>query len=156
MNKIEISYATLNDAAEILQLQKLAFQSEADFYKDQNLPAMTQTLTAMQQDIEQLTVLKLVNDGLIVASVRGQSIDDIAHIARLIVHPDWQGQGLGRCLMHAIETHFKHCQSYTLFTGASSLRNIAFYQSLGYAITSEEVISANLTLAVLNKPAKWP
>jgi GNAT superfamily N-acetyltransferase len=156
MSAEEISCATLSDAAEILRLQQLAFQSEADFYQDQNLPAMTQTLAAMQQDIAQLIVLKLVKDGVIVASVRGQCIAHCAHISRLIVHPNWQGQGLGRRLMQSIEAQFKDGQRYTLFTGARSLRNIAFYQSLGYVISGEEIISAHLTLAILSKPAQLP
>ena len=44
MNALTIEEAKVADAAEILALQKLAYQSEAELYGDDAIPPVTQTL----------------------------------------------------------------------------------------------------------------
>ncbi|GAA5008522.1 hypothetical protein GCM10023206_15110 [Acinetobacter puyangensis] len=40
-----ITQARLSDSEELLALQKLAYQSEAELNNDDNIPPLTQTLT---------------------------------------------------------------------------------------------------------------
>ena len=45
-----IIQASLEDAAEILALQKLAYQVEGVLYRDFNIPPLTQTLAELKHD----------------------------------------------------------------------------------------------------------
>jgi hypothetical protein len=51
MNTI-IERASVEDAQEILALQRLAYQSEAEIYDDYSIPPLTQTLEAIRADFE--------------------------------------------------------------------------------------------------------
>jgi hypothetical protein len=44
ISKVNIEKATLDDAQEILSLQKLAFQSKAKIHGDFQIPPLTETL----------------------------------------------------------------------------------------------------------------
>ena len=43
--------ATIEDAKEILDLQKLAYRSEAEIYYDDTLPPLTQTREEIRNDV---------------------------------------------------------------------------------------------------------
>ena len=51
-----------------------------------------------------------------------------------MVHPDFQGRGIGTRLMAAIETRFGEARTWELFTGELSIENIRLYERLGYRI----------------------
>lgn len=146
-----IETATPDDAAEILALQKLAYQSEAALYDDDAIPPLVQTLDQMEADIRQQIVLKAVRDGRIVGSVRGYLREGTCHIGRLIVHPEHQNQGIGTRLMSAIERHFDTAQHYELFTGDRSQRNLYLYRKLGYRMCRTAHLTGNVTVVYLEK-----
>ncbi len=129
-----IELADIADAQEILDLQKLAYQSEAALYEDYTIPPLTQTLEQMQEDLRKQVVFKATLDGKIIGSVRGYVQDGTCHIGRLIVHPDFQNRGIGTSLMNAIEQHYAQARRYELFTGDRSERNLHLYHKLGYRI----------------------
>jgi GNAT superfamily N-acetyltransferase len=130
--------ATVADALEILALQKLSYLSEARLYNDYSIPPLTQTVEDLVADFGRKTFLKAVEDGRIVGSVNGFRKDDCCHIGRLMVHPDFQGRGIGSLLMEAIEAAFDDVRAWELFTGELSLNNIRLYERLGYRIVREE------------------
>jgi phosphoribosylanthranilate isomerase len=144
--------ATIEDCAEILALQKLAFQSEAAIYDDLTIPPLTQTLSELQADFFKKTILKIVLDNRIVGSVRASSDKGVVHIERVMVHSDYQKQGLGNILMASIENHFSDAKTYKLFTGYKSFNNINWYQKLGYKIVGDDkIVSPKLTITRLIK-----
>ena len=149
-----IEPATIDDAREILELQHLAYQSEAAIYDDYAIPPLTQTLEGMRDDISRQLCLKAVLDGMIVGSVRGMQRGTTCEIGRLIVHPDFQGKGVGTRLMGAIESAFLGVERFELFTGHRSERNIALYERLGYVIFRTEKISEKLELVFMEKNAE--
>jgi hypothetical protein len=59
--------ARLEDAATILELQKLAYRSEAMIYDDFSISPLTQTLENLQSEFNTKTILKAVEDSRIVA-----------------------------------------------------------------------------------------
>jgi GNAT superfamily N-acetyltransferase len=101
-----IAHASPDDAPAILELQKLAYQSEARLYDDWNIPPLTQTLDELINDFTTKICLKAEVEGKIVGSVRGHQVEDTCYIERLIVHPNFQGQGIGTTLMAQIESCF--------------------------------------------------
>lgn len=155
-SEIDILPAELEDAAAILTLQKLAYQSEADFYQDYNIPPLTQTLDEIKADFDRQAFLKAVLEGQIVGSVRAYTQGDTCYIGRLIVHPDWQGKGIGTRLMGRIEACFPTARRFELFTGVQSHANLRLYQRLGYRPFKEQAISEMVTLIYLEKHIQGP
>jgi tRNA (guanine37-N1)-methyltransferase len=59
-------------------------------------------------------------------------------IGRLMVAPDLAGRGLGRTLLERIEAAAPAgVTTYSLFTGAGSLRNQRIYKKAGYRLRGE-------------------
>ncbi len=146
-----IELAVMEDAQEILNLQKLAYQSEAVIYHDYSIPPLTQTLEQTRDDFAKQTVLKATSEGQVIGSVRGYLSQGTCYIGKLIVHPDFQNQGIGSRLMAAIEGHFSQAQRYELFTGQRSERNLYLYQKLGYRVMRTEGTAGKVAMVFLEK-----
>ena len=64
-----IEQAKIEDAEEILKLQKLAYLSEAEIYDDYTIPPLTQTLEEIRDDFKRQILLKATIGGQIIGSV---------------------------------------------------------------------------------------
>ena len=146
-----IEQAGVKDAAEILALQKLAYASEAEIYDDYTIPPLVQTLEQIETDFESQFFLKTSVNGRIIGSVRAHARQGACFIGRLIVHPDFQNQGIGTQLMNEIEKRFKQAKRFELFTGRRSERNLRFYRKLGYEAFKTERISEKVGLVFMEK-----
>jgi GNAT superfamily N-acetyltransferase len=146
-----ITQATFADAAEILDLQKLAYQSEAAIYQDYTIPPLTQTLAEIKAEFCSRLFLKAVTAGRIQGSVRASMEQGTCCIGRLIVHPTQQNRGLGAQLMREIEGRFPDAQRFELFTGHLSERNLYLYKKLGYRPVRRDQVSEILTMVFLEK-----
>jgi ech hydrogenase subunit C len=134
LEALHVQIAAVDDAQEILSLQKLAYRSEAEIYNDFLLSPLTQTLEEMKQDFSEKVFLKAMMSGKIVGSVRAGMEERTCLIGRLVVNPLYQNMGIGSKLMKGIESHFSLAQRYEIFTGQKSKRNIYFYTKRGYRI----------------------
>ena len=148
-----IERASVKDAAEILALQKLAYQSEAAIYDDYTIAPLRQTVEEMSADLQNQIALNVVIDDRIVGSVRAYERDGTCYIGRLIVYPDSQNQGLGTQLMHEIEAAFPEAERFELFTGSRSERNLYLYHKLGYVAFREQQLTDLVSLVYLEKRA---
>ncbi|MBI5178030.1 MAG: GNAT family N-acetyltransferase [Nitrospinae bacterium] len=148
---MNIERAATKDAAEILALQILAYQSEADIYNDHSIAPLTQSLEDIRANFGKQAFFKVTIDGKIIGSVRAHSTDDTCYIGRLIVHPDFQDRGIGTQLMNEVESHFKNAKRFELFTGSKSGKNLHLYRKLGYKIFRTEAVTAELTFLHLEK-----
>jgi ribosomal protein S18 acetylase RimI-like enzyme len=149
-----ISRAVVADAAVILELQKLAYESEARLYEDWSIPPLMQTLDGIRKEFETQTFLKADLGGSLVGSVRAAYENNVCAIGRLIVHPSHQGQSIGTRLMQAIEDAFPRAERFELFTGERSAGNIRLYVRLGYRIVRSERLSPAVTLVHMEKPGQ--
>lgn len=148
---MRVERATVDDAEKILSLQKLAYQSEAEIYDDFTIPPLTQTLEEIKKDFESQIFLKAVTGGKNIGSVRAFMKEGTCYVGRLIVHPDFQNQGIGTQLMNRIEEVFKGAQRFEIFTGHKSERNLYLYEKLGYKRFKTVTASEKLTIIYLEK-----
>ena len=150
---MRIERATIEDAADILVLQRQEYQSEATLYDDATIPPLTQTLDSFRAEFADHIVLKVTSDGVLIGSVRALLLGDTGHIGRLVVRSEHQNQGIGTQLMQAIEQASSAATRFELFTGHKSERNLALYRKLGYREFKRERLHATLTMVFLEKMA---
>ena len=77
---MKILHAVKDDAEEILQLQYLAYESEAKIYNDWSLPALTQSLESLMAEFDSALILKAVQGNKIVGSVRAIVVGDLCKL----------------------------------------------------------------------------
>jgi GNAT superfamily N-acetyltransferase len=148
---LKIVRATAADAPAILDLQKLAYQTEALLYDDWSLPPLTQTLESLLDEFARAVVLKALQGGRLAGSVRAHASEGVCRVGRLIVQPQAQGRGIGTQLMRQIEREFPQTHKFELFTGSRSAGNIRLYERLGYVRVREKVLSPTVTLVFMEK-----
>ena len=148
---MKIRQASVGKAEEILILQKLAFQSQARLYDDYGLPPLTETLEDIRNEFGRQIFLIAEVDGRIVGSVRGAAKDGTCHVGRLVVHPDFQNQGIATKLMEELEAEFSSVDRFELFTGHKSKKSLYLYQKLGYRIIKSEKVREDLKLVYMEK-----
>ena len=151
MSRVNTEPADIRDAREILDLQKLAYRSEAAIYDDYTIPPLIQTQEEMEADFDDNLFLRASHEGKIIGSVRGRLGRGTCFIGRLIVHPAHQGRGLGTSLMNEIERRFPKAERFEIFTGHRSEGNLRLYARLGYRVFKREKISDALNLIYLKK-----
>ena len=147
----QILHADISDAEEILELQKLAYQSEAVIYSDRSIPPLTQTLNEIKKEFAHTTFLKVCDSGRLIGSVRASNHIGTCEIGRLIVHPDFQRKGIGTLLMSAIEAEFPNVKRFELFTGSKSEGNIRLYERLGYRKLRTDRLSPKVEIVFMEK-----
>jgi ech hydrogenase subunit C len=164
-------HADKRDAPEILALQKIAYQSEAELYGDDSLPALHQTLQELEADFEhapervaalakghtqadRVVFLKAVVNGKIIGSVRGFALGETAYIRRLIVHPYFRKRGIGRRLLKEIELVFPEATRFEAKSGHQSKRNLYQLTQGGYQTFRTEPFTPNITWVYLQKDRK--
>lgn len=154
---VTISTASEEDAENILKLQYLCYQREAELYGDYGIEPLTQSLDALRAELGEGCVLVARLGSEIVGSVRGTVDDDgTARIGKLIVHPRMQRHGLGGRLLGAIEALLaaeREAKRFRLFAGHLSEGNLRLYRRLGYAQTGTEQVDQRLRVVTLEKTA---
>ena len=143
--------AESGDLEQILELQYLAYQSEAALLNDYSIPPLKQTMEEVKQEYSHSIFLKAADEkGNIIGSVRACIDNSTAYIGKLIVLPERQGQGIGTELLHAIERQCAVAR-YELYTSNKSIRNIQLYERLGYVRFREQNHANGLTLVYMEK-----
>ncbi len=143
--------ANINDLQEILQLQYLAYQSEADLFGSRDIPPLKQTIDEVVEEFNSGVILKMVDDkNAIIGSVRAIECDGTVFIGKLMVHPDHRHKGYGTMLLCEIEKCFPD-KRYELFTSTRSLDNIRLYQKLGYTTFAQKAVNDELKFMYMEK-----
>ena len=120
-----ICHAEAEDLPAILELQYLAYRSEAELLGNWDIPPLKQKLSEVEEEFRKGVFLKLIfeNDA-IVGSVRAVEKDGAVQIGKLMVHPQFRRRGYGRMLLSAIEAEFagKRCVLFTSRTISPELQ----------------------------------
>ncbi len=178
IDKVVYLRADRGDAPEILALQKVAYQSEAEIYGDDSLPVMHQTLEELEKDFERhpaqeasvpgvgpasdrpqdesdrVVFVKAVVNGKIIGSIRGYALGETAYLSRMMVHPYFRGRGIGRRLLQEIEQAFPHSRRFETKTGHRSKRNHFQLGKQGYTRYKTEPFTPTVTWVYFQKERK--
>lgn len=157
-DQVTIAPAGVADAGEILTVQRAAYLVEAQRYGDPFLPPLTETLDEVRAALAGPTIVLAARLGpRLVGSVRARVDGDTAHVGRLAVAPDQQGQGLGGRLLAAVEAACAgQVARFALFTGAQSAANLGLYARRGYRVVAQRPDENGNGLAVLEKTLDRP
>ena len=79
--------AKYKDLQEILNLQYLAYQSEAELFGSKDIPPLKQTLNEVIEEFNNGIILKLTDEnGSIIGSVRATEKNGTVYIGKLMVY----------------------------------------------------------------------
>lgn len=153
LSGLSIRAVSLDQAGEILTLQRAAYVTEAQLYDDVRLPALTQSLDDLRAELaDGLGLMAALPSGRLVGAVRAHPRDGVLHVGRLTVAPDLQGRGIGSALLKAVEAVAPAgTQRFALFTGHRSSANLRLYERHGYMEVAREVLHPGVTLVHLQK-----
>jgi len=138
------------DAGELLTLQRAAYVSTAQLYRDPFLPPLLETLQQVAEAIRSQIVLAAVDGHRIVGSARCRIEGSVGHLGRLVVAPDRSGARLGVRLVKAVQDHTPpSVRRFELFTGSLSERDIALYWLLGFEEFDRRVSDEGIELVYM-------
>ena len=150
MNNPVITKACLEDLEEILQLQYLAYQSEAALFGSNDIPPLKQTIDEAVEEYHTGVILKLVADNKIIGSIRAWETEGTIQVGKLMVHPDYRHCGYGTKLLNEIESFFPQ-KRFVLFTSTRSINYLRMYQRMGYKEFERKSITTELEFVFLEK-----
>ena len=146
-----ITKAQKEDLKEILDLQYLAYQSEAALFGNKDIPPLKQTLEEVIDEYNEGLVLKMTDEnGVIIGSVRAKEKDGTVYIGKLMVRPDHQKKGYGKRLLLEVEQYYPG-KRYELFTSTRSKDNIRLYESDGYREFDRKAVDDELIFVYMEK-----
>lgn len=131
---LQIRPIGVDDAGEVLTVQRAAFVQEALIYDDPDMPALTQSLDELVGELRTNLGCVAVDGSRIVGAVRARLDGRMLLIGRLAIAPDQQGEGIGSALLDAVEDRGRDrgATEAELFTGRLSEANVRLYERQGY------------------------
>ena len=143
--------ADYKDLQEILQLQYLAYQSEAALFGSKDIPPLKQTLEEVIAEYREGIILKMVDENnVIIGSVRAKESNGTVYIGKLMVHPDRRRNGYGTKLLKEVE-QFYPGKRFELFTSTRSIDNIKLYKKVGYREFARKAVNDELQFVYMEK-----
>ena len=140
-------------AGELLTVRRAAFVTEAQLYDDPKLPALTQTLDELVEDLQKDNVITIGAwiGSRLVGSIRVGLENGKANLSRLAVVPDLQHRGIGTQLLFAVLGYLpEDTDEVWVFTGADSKQNLSLYAKHGFEHQYAQH-AGDLTYAYLRK-----
>lgn len=144
----------VRDVGELLTLQRAAYVTEAQIYRDVTLPALTQSYDEPAGELAATIALKAMVGQRIVGAGRARVDTGVLHIGRLTITPRHAGSrhrhrpapGAGAAGPP------DEVERYALFTGHLSAANLRLYERLGYVEVRREQLHPGVLLVHLEKP----
>lgn len=148
---MKIEFATIQDVPALLDLQRKAFNPLCEELGWEDAPILSESLGYLYEQFAQCTTLKVENEeGQIVGSVNGKVADDSLYIGRLMVLPEYQQQGVGKCLFREIQSRIPHRRAW-LCTCQQIRPPYEFYLREGFKPYRSEIVGPGLTWVYMEK-----
>jgi GNAT superfamily N-acetyltransferase len=146
-----IEPAQIEDAADILALLLLDYRHERETYGGFPITLHLKTAEEVRHDLLQHLWLKATEEGKIAGAVSAHMHDASCEIRHFVVHPDFEGRGIGPGLMREIEERFPTVSTFWFVAGYKTRRKIRLLKRIGYKTRSKEIVSEKLKLLSLEK-----
>lgn len=148
-----IKVAEIENLEQILEIQYLAFQNEAEEYNDFQIEPLQQTVEDLEKEFQTFTYLKAIDENdRIIGSTRGYVKDGTSYIGKTFVHPNHQGKGVGSQLIMELES-INTAPRYEINSSIRCPQNIKLYEKLGY-VRFKETRTENNGFVFLQKQTK--
>ena len=145
--------ATLEDAEELLNIQRKSFKEALELYQDFDTNPKFEKIEKISHKIRNHYYYKIIVDRIIIGGAHAYKNGDCHYyINRVFIHPDFENLGIGKKAMEFIENELPDAKVLSLETPHKSLKNHYFYEKLGYTRTGKvEEINENLKLIYYEK-----
>ena len=149
--KMKITNAEKVDIPQLYQLQRLAFQSEAEMIGSCEVPALQETEEEFCSDFANWTTLKLLNNaGEIIGAIRYRLSLNFVEVGRLMVHPNYRRRGLAQKLLAEVDLKCPGLPK-ELYTCTKSWVNILLYEKMGYKAYKKHTEKTGLSFVHFKK-----
>ncbi|HKM03848.1 MAG TPA: GNAT family N-acetyltransferase [Lachnospiraceae bacterium] len=150
---ILIKLAEKEDLQAILEIQYLAFQKEAKKFNDYNIEPLQQTIASLEEEFKIFTFLKALDEhGKIIGSTRGYVKENTSYIGKTVVHPNFQGHGIGSKLITELEK-LNPAHRNEINASIRCPQNIRLYEQLNFK-RFKEIKTENNGFVYLEKSKK--
>ncbi len=139
------------EAPALLELQRAAYQTEADLIGFQGIPALSETLEELQGSQE---VFYGFYQPQLIGAVSYKLESDGLDIHRLIVSPTHFRQGIARRLLEYLLQAQAGAARVVVQTGSLNLPALQLYQSLGFTVRDQIQVAENLMVMRLERPSE--
>ena len=137
----------VEEAQDILAVQKEAFREDLERYKDHKTNPANEPIEKLIYKINKNHHYTILIDDIIIggAEVRLDSEDE-CYINRIFLSPEYQDSGFGSQIMIFLETEYPSVKKWTLSTPHLNYRNHHFYEKFGFKKVGEHCVTENLSL----------
>ena len=145
--------ASLEDAKELLMIQRKSFKEALELYQDFDTNPKFEKMEKISYKIKNHYYYKIILDRVIIGGAHVYKKGDCHYyINRVFIDPDFENLGIGKKIMEFIENEFSDAKIFSLETPHKSFKNHYFYEKLGYARTGKiEELSESLSLIYYQK-----
>ena len=134
--KVILEKARVEDAELLIDIRNKSFYS--DYLKYGECPGYNIALNHMKETILKCYCYKIIFDNKVVGNLSFTSEDNNSYyIGCLCVVPQYENKGIGKETIRLIEEKFSEAKIWSLETPKDKLKNIYFYEKLGYKIVKE-------------------
>lgn len=142
-----IKQIDLQDAAcvkELLQIQKQAYQLEAELIGYEHIPPMFDTPDTLQESGE--TFYGYFHEGALHGVIAFKIEDNVLDIYRLFVHPEQLRKGIAGKLLNYAENHCTDARKIIVTAAEKNAPAIRLYEKNGFKSCGRKKVDEKLTL----------
>ncbi|ENQ3080642.1 GNAT family N-acetyltransferase [Bacillus cereus] len=144
---IKLAKTKLEEAEELLCIQKKAFQSDLEKYQDYDSSPATEKVERLMRKIELFHHFTIWINNEIVGGIDVRDLNNQHYrINRIFLKTSLQNKGLGSRIMNLIHQEFPEAEKWSLDTPKDNIRNHHFYEKCGYRVVGEHQINNKLIL----------
>lgn len=153
--EMELQKIKVEEAEELLQLQKIAFAELLNIYQDYETNPANETVDLIRERLQQQnsTYYFIVIDTVKIGAIRTVTLDkNIMRISPIFILPMYQGQGYAQNAMAMVEEQEVSIEKFRIETIKQESKLCYFYKKIGYEKTgSEYPITPQMTLITFEK-----
>lgn len=136
-------------AKQVLEVQLPAYQVEAELIGFTEIPPLKDTVATLQACEEQFYGFYIGDE--LAGVISFQWVEDVLDIHRLVVHPAFFRQGIGRKLLQYVMDKWDKARGFVVKTACGNTPALNLYTSMGFQAVEQVQISSHLTLCILER-----